>query len=407
MAVTVADVAGPVALLFGLAVAGTAPSCAKGARTDGPSEPGVAETHASEMPTSSAGRGIACGPRGLPPDRHYVADGLCARVMAHGQGALRGLAFAPNGDLFAVTNDGQVRRYRDVDKDGIFAAGPPETTEWAKAADGDATHDCRFDGQDLYCTSKGRVVRWHTTPDADEGGAAEEVVVGIPARGRRPRNSLGIWDGQLYVSNSADDGAVKRFPLSQYVPARPFAWKEGELFDTGLRSVKAIAHDRSGRIVAIDGAPGDPDAPEPVHVLEKEGSANDRSRARGPTPPVSLLPARSAATSIALPANGARFALPSKWSAEGAFIAMRGGPDGARATGHKVVWLPLAEEREIEVVFGGGRDGAHRDGEWSWRVGEASDDPVRPVSLAISPADGGLYVSSDGGAIYRIAILGR
>src|SRR5690349_6686488 len=64
----------------------------------------------------------ACGPRGLPPDRHFVAEGLCARIVAYEQGELRGLTFAPNGDLLGVTTAGEIRRYRDLDGDGLFGA---------------------------------------------------------------------------------------------------------------------------------------------------------------------------------------------------------------------------------------------------------------------------------------------
>ena len=69
-----------------------------------------------------------------------------------------------------------------------------------------------------------------------------------------------------------------------------------------------------------------------------------------------------------------------------------------------------------ETVFGGGKYGAPRDGEWSWRLGDDGEDPVRPVGVAISPVDGALYVSSDNrsgpmskrsGSIYRIALVGR
>jgi glucose/arabinose dehydrogenase len=69
-----------------------------------------------------------------------------------------------------------------------------------------------------------------------------------------------------------------------------------------------------------------------------------------------------------------------------------------------------------ETVFGGGKYGSPRDGEWSWKMGDAGEDPVRPVGVAISPLDGALYVSSDNtaglssarsGCIYRIALLGK
>ena len=52
-----------------------------------------------------------------------------------------------------------------------------------------------------------------------------------------------------------------------------------------------------------------------------------------------------------------------------------------------------------EVVFGGGADGAPRDGSWGWHAGEVGETPVRPVGVAISPMDGALYISSDNGTV--------
>jgi hypothetical protein len=67
----------------------------------------------------------------LPPEQHYVAAGLCARAVALKQGPLRELTFAPNGDLIAVTRRGAIRRYRDIDGNGLFDPDTPEIVDWA------------------------------------------------------------------------------------------------------------------------------------------------------------------------------------------------------------------------------------------------------------------------------------
>lgn len=459
-----------------------AASCAKDRKSSAP--PPIVETRSGEMPASSASRrqGIACGPRGLPPDRHYVAEGLCARVVAHGQGWLRGLTFAPNGDLLAVTSDGEIRRYRDVDHDGLFAAEAPETVVWAKTG-GENGHSCQLDGDQLYCGSKGRIKRWRYAPGSDAGGPGEDVVVGLPEGGQHPRNPLLVANGFLYVASGstansidpmpsdfdANRGVVKRFPLAKIAPGRALSWRDGEMVARGMRYATAIARDLRGRVVAIDnsidevhyrGLDVHEDNPgEPIFVLDGNRTygwpfcfyaqrvfvdervippgtplavdvkGNGRSDAwcgAHAARPMQLLQAHSSPLAMAF-LDAARGALPARWNG-GAFVALHGSWNRSRSTGHDVVWIPpigdapgpMPESTKdttkfpYEIVFGGGRDGAHRDGAWSWKIGDASDDPVRPAGLAISPTDGALYVSSDdgrgagaGGAIYRIAILGR
>jgi glucose/arabinose dehydrogenase len=188
----------------------------------------------------------------------------------------------------------------------------------------------------------------------------------------------------LYVASSV----VKRFALEKRSAGRAFHWKNGEL---------AAA-------------------------------------------PASFVQARSSALSIASaaePAQKVAEALSPKWQS-GAFVALHGSRDRNESTGHRVVWLPLDASGQLpvltstkdatdlphEVVFGGGKYGAPRDGVWSWKIGEAGEDPVTPVGVAVSPADGALYVSSDNaaeageagglasgpvrsGSIYRIARLGK
>jgi glucose/arabinose dehydrogenase len=455
------------------------------------------ETRSGEM------RGVPCGPRGLPPEQHFVSEGLCARVVAHDQGQLRGLTFTPSGDLFAVTSDGTIKRYRDVDKDGIYAPDPPETITWAKLGEDDkAGHNCHLDGEDLYCGTKSGVKKWRVRPEANQGGAGEDVIVGAPEGGRHPKHPVGVWDGWLYVvSGSAQNaidpmpadydrhrGVVKRFPLAKLTPGRPFSWAAGEVYARGLRNLTAFARDPRGRIIGVDNGlddlryqgedvhednpaevvlavepgkaygwpfcfyaqrvvaqgnvvtPGTPLASEfassPIPVVKEIAKTTKSNKAdswcaANAAPIASFVQAHSSALAITFPTPGATFALPTRWQS-GAFIALHGSWNRARSTGFKVVWLPVANDGTIpmpkstaektdfpyEVVFGGGKHGAPKDGDWSWRVGDAGEDSVRPAGLALSPIDGALYVASDNaggddptrkrsGAIYRIAILGR
>ncbi|AKV02825.1 L-sorbosone dehydrogenase [Labilithrix luteola] len=441
-------------------------------------------------PTSSTARGraIACGPHGLPPDRHFVADGLCARVVAFDQGQLRGLTFAPNGDLFAVTLDGDVRRYRDVDHDGLFDPKPPETVVWARTNAGG--HACVFERNVLYCGTRSTVKRWHWTADVDEGGAGEDVVIGLPDAGADEGHALAVAKGMLYVATSAaprplpssydlERAVVRRFPLASPTKGRALTWKQGEVVIRGIHNLSAIASDAAGRLVGIDDgaadllrhgrAVSDEDPGAPLVLVEKDkaygypfcmfaGRARGAAQVPPATPlladvpppqpgarvtagsaprddawcqshvdsPLALFDANSSARSILYPPGTGNFALPSRWRS-GAFVALRGAPGHTHAAGHNVVWLPFDERGATilptitpdgttyahEVVFGGGRYGAARDGAWSWQVGDAGDDPVRPTSLALSPIDGALFVASEsdraprGGVVYRVALLGK
>jgi glucose/arabinose dehydrogenase len=447
---------------------------------------------------AAASKSAACGPRGLPPDRHFVAEGLCARVVAHEQGRLRGITFAPNGDLLAVTNEGEIRRYRDVDHDGLYADGAPETIVWARTG-GDNGHNCFIDGLDLYCGSKTGVKRWRYTAESQDGGPGEDVIAGMPEGGRHPTHPVAVWDGFLYaVSGSADNSmnpmpadfdtnrnVVKRFPQGLLATGKPFQWKDGEIVVRGVRNVTAMARDPRGHLVGIDNSfddlahggvdvhednpgeaivalepgkkygypfcfyaqrvfengalipPGTPLVSEVKHdtPVFKELARNIKSPrddawcAANVERPMSFVQSHSAALGMTFPDPAAPFALPEKWR-NGAFVALHGSWDREPSTGNKVIWIPFdaggktpmptstkdATSFPYESVFGGGKYGAPRDGEWSWKLGDAGEDPVRPVSVAISPLDGALYVSSDNhagptsannGSIYRIALLGK
>jgi glucose/arabinose dehydrogenase len=318
-----------------------------------------------------------CGPNALPPDQHYAGAGVCVRAVAYGQGDLRSVTFASNGDLLAVTAAGEIRRYRDANRDGVFSPRPPETITWGRT---DATGDqeCRIDRDQLYCRSTYRVQRWRYDPAKDRSGPGEVIVAGIPEREPHGRRPLGVYDDGLYVTNSV----TKRFALSKVVPGRPLQWKDGELLEQGVKVPAAIGRGPRGRMAALDD--------EGVRALEADET-------------IVRLPKGSAASAMVFPDAGANLALPDRWRT-GAFIA-RAGARAPHGSGHDVIWGTLTTP--AEVVFGGGREGAYEGGDWGWRSGDAGDVSVSPTGLAVSPVDGALYVTSAGGAIYRVATRGR
>ncbi|HEY4103392.1 MAG TPA: hypothetical protein VGM44_05855 [Polyangiaceae bacterium] len=128
--------------------------------------------------------------------------------------------------------------------------------------------------------------------------------------------------------------------------------------------------------------------------------------------PVTEISAHSAPLDIAF-SDASASGLPASLQG-GAFVAVHGSWDTMPSVGHKVIFIPFddkgnapqptADENGVTypftTVFGGGNAGGDADGIWGWStVGNWGESPVRPVSVAISPKDGALYVSSDDGNI--------
>jgi len=208
----------------------------------------------------------------LPASQHFVADGLCASVVAFEQGELRQIAFAPNGDLFGVLVSGQVRRYRDIDADGAYASNTPEIIDWADTG-GNNGHNVHIDttGGFIYAGTPQGVKRWRYTAALDSGGPGEDVMVGQPSSGTHRYHPVHVYDGMMYVdSGSANNivhpmdpqarasndydtvrAVIKRFDLSTFTPGTPLEWSAGEVYARGLRNVVGFTRDASGRLYGV------------------------------------------------------------------------------------------------------------------------------------------------------------
>jgi len=142
-----------------------------------------------------------------------------------------------------------------------------------------------------------------------------------------------------------------------------------------------------------------------------ESTRNDAWCRAHADPPLTFMQAHSSPLGIAF-FDGPDGALPARFRG-GAFVALHGSWDRTPSTGYKVIWVPFERDGQTpmptstaeattfpyEVVFGGGANGAPRDGAWSWSLGDMGESPVRPVGVAISPIDGALYISSDNGTV--------
>ena len=256
---------------------------------------------------------------------------------------------------------------------------------------------------------------------------------------------------------------IKRFALAGFAPGKPMAWKDGEIFVRGARNVTGFTRSAAGRMYGVvsgiddlryGGADVHADNPAEELVLLEQGRAfgypfcfaavrlvvngkvalpgtmlhadaasqnplvgvtkstkDDAWCEANATPPLSVLQAHSSALSVAF-FEGPDGALPARWRG-GAFVALHGSWDRNPSTGYKIVWVPFDADGKTpmatstadattfpyEVVFGGGRAGAPRDGAWGWGDGGEGEDVVRPVGVAVSPIDGALFVSSDNGEV--------
>jgi glucose/arabinose dehydrogenase len=223
----------------------------------------IARAEASSAPKDGAPR-RRCRGIALPADAHYVPEGLCARAVATRQGRLRQITFAKNGDLFGVTTDGRILRYRDADGDGMYRGG--EIVDWAHTG-GDNGNNAHLDEAAglLYAGSPEGVKRWRYAPDVDQGGEGEHVMIGQPGGGNHPLHPVHVWDGWMYVDSGSDGNAmdpmpadydtdrsvVKRFELGKLETGKPFHWDDGEVVARGVRNVTGFARDGSGRIYGV------------------------------------------------------------------------------------------------------------------------------------------------------------
>jgi glucose/arabinose dehydrogenase len=335
-------------------------------------------------------RGVA-----LPPGEHYVAPGLCASTVATGQGALRQISFSSNGDLWGVTAEGQIRRFRDADGDGAFQGG--EIVDWATTdGNGQNVHIDEVAGY-LYSGTPIGVRGWSWSNAIDAGGAGQDILVDQPSSGGHAKHTVHVWDGWMYVQSGSSDNVsdpkapsyddqrslVKRFKLASLAAGKPFSWiTDGEIFADGLRNTLGFNRDAAGRIYGVQNGQDDVtyvgldvhnENPGEVVVRLEAGShhgypfcfvvqriddiapgtqvrsqifpgnTHDDAWCQDPTNaarPVTFLSAHNAPMDIVFFTTEPTGALPERWRG-GAFISLHGSWDRSPASGYRVVWEPF------------------------------------------------------------------
>ena len=213
------------------------------------------------------------GPHGANPLQDYpecaadnggitLPDGFCAVVVADGVGAVRHMAIAPNGDIFAARMRGRrnpdapagVLALRDTDGDG-------QADQQVTIGDKNGTGIALRDGY-LYLGPDDGVVRYPLPEGSLEPSGPEEVIVsGLPGTRSHRAKSIAINGDDLFVNIGAPSNTCQAVDREAGSPGqdpcpeletRGGIWRfsagrtgqtqaDGERYATGLRNVVALA----------------------------------------------------------------------------------------------------------------------------------------------------------------------
>jgi glucose/arabinose dehydrogenase len=189
-----------------------------------------------------------------------LPSGACGTLVADDVGAVRQLAVAPNGDLYAAIADGGpggILVLRDRDGDGK----PDERASFGPVG----ANDVELRGDYVYAAWSDEVRRYRLSPDglkpSDKG---ETIVRGLPAgSGHRAKSIAFGPDNVMYVSVGSATNSCQQNDRSRRSPGKDpctelerragiwtfFAdkvgqrFEEGRRFATGLRNALALATD--------------------------------------------------------------------------------------------------------------------------------------------------------------------
>jgi glucose/arabinose dehydrogenase len=355
-----------------------------------------------------------------------VPSGFEVEEFASGLDDPRLIRVAPNGDLFvAESNPGRIRVLRakegagKAERNEVFASGVEKPF-------GIAFHPPGPDPRWVYVGETGQVVRFpYRNGDLKARGEKQVIVPDIPSGGRL--HGGGHWtrdvafgsDGKkMFVSvgsrSNVQEGGrpdeTKRADILEYDP-------EGghfRIYASGIRNAVGIAvQPQSGDLwVSVNERDelGDDLVPDYVTRVREGGfygwpwfylGPNQDPRHAGEHPelrdkvltPDVLIQSHSASLEMAF-YTGQKF--PAEYRSD-AFAAEHGSWNRAKRTGYKVIRIPIRDGKatgEYEDFMTGfvAADG----GVWG-----------RPVGVAVA-ADGGLFVSDDGGqVIWKVSFRGR
>lgn len=224
-----------------------------------PAEPPSSGDDAGSPPDASASRTTCVGTTKL--DTYASDPRFCVHVFASGVVYARGLVFAPNGDLFVISNN--ITVLWDADKNG--ESDPTERATFAQQAG--LNHGIAFsrDAKFLYASSPTTVYRWaYASGQHQAQGAAQIVIAGMPDAGHATRTLQFDSQGRLIVSIGSasnldteqsdwdDRSQVRRFTIPEMIPDGGLPYAAGEKIATGMRNEVGIYVDADDRIWSVE-----------------------------------------------------------------------------------------------------------------------------------------------------------
>lgn len=320
----------------------------------------------------------------------------------------RGMALAPNGDVFVTdSRAGKVIVLRDTDRDG------DADERFTFAADLAQPFGIAFFRDWLYVGNTNAVVRFRYTPGQTEAAGPPEKLADLPARGHWTRNVIFNPAGtKMYVSvgsqsNVDVEADPMRAAISEYNP-------DGtghRIYASGLRNAVGLAyHPQTGRLWAAvqeRDRIGDDLPPEYLAEIREGGfygwpyayaGPNEDPRRKGERPD---LVAKSIVPDVLIQAHSAVLGLvfyegsmfPPEYRGD-AFVALHGSWNRGQRTGYKIVHVPFRDGRPL---------GGYNDFVSGWMLApERKEVWGRPVGLLVL-GDGSLLISDDGGSrIWRV-----
>lgn len=303
------------------------------------------------------------------------------------------LTFGPDGRLYVAQADGNVLSYGDqggvaVDRRQVTAV----TGTTLGIAFRPGTHD-------LYISSTGMV----SIARGSAGGsfaAPVQIVRGLP-NGRHQNDEIAFTlDGSSFYLGvgSTCDACVERDPRSASIMRIGADGGGQQVFAHGVRNPFGLAvHPQTGELFATDNGRDAPTAgvPDELNVIAANGSYGwpdcwgngGGSSCGGTVLPIALFQEHSSADGFAF-YNGASFPVEYRGNA---FVALWGDNAGTPGIGRRVERVVLSQT----------------DGQWHTSVTTFASGFDHPLAVAVSPADGALFVADFGsGRIYRIVWQG-
>jgi glucose/arabinose dehydrogenase len=317
------------------------------------------------------------------------------------------MALGPQGDIFVGT------RYPGTVSVLLNRKGGARATQVVTLLSGLTVPDSVvYRNGSLYVAEEGQVSRWSYNQSAVSVSGRRVVVSGLPVGGLHVTRTLAFaLDGSMYVSVGSSCNECQDYAGRAVIMHYKADGSGGTVYARGLRNAVGIAaQPKTGLLWADDNGQdllGDNIPPDEIDLIRQGKNygwpycwgnqqkdptlASAAGYCAGTVSPAVSLQAHSAPIGVAF---GTGTLLPARYRG-GLFVAYHGSAYRSQATGYKVVYIPID----------GTRAGAPQDVVTGWL--SASGVRGRPAGLAIA-ADGSLLISDDqGGAIYRLAPVGK